>query len=294
MVNAYYPKSADEALRIRHAHPGAQLVCGGTDAMVRKVPAEDVILLGSAADLKDVTREKDGRLLIGAAATYAQLLRNPLLPDILHRCITGIASPAVRSAGTIAGNVCNASPAGDTLPVLYILDAQAVIGRAAEDGTCVFRREPVPEFIKGVRKIDLAPDEIVTGISLDLPSYTDMNHRYYEKVGARKAEAISKVSFAACARTASGAGEDGAPAGTIEAFRVSFGSVGVSALRFPDLEREICGMTVREAAGKRELLLNRYMERIHPISDQRSTAEYRSQVCRNLLGTFLDSLAEDA
>lgn len=278
MVNGYYPTLEREALTLRRTYPDARLIIGGTDAMVAKKEAEHVIFLNQVTEFSAVS-ETDGILSIGASVTYDTLLHRNDIPDLLKQAMIQVASPAIRNSGTITGNICNASPAGDTLPVLYLMDAMIVKSSLSETGELVRVRIPIADFILGVRKIALDPSEIVTSIEIPVSSYQNITKSVFEKTGARKAEAISKLSFAGSVRITDG---------RIEDFRIAFGSVAVTVVRDIQLESEIIGLTLEEYQEKITWIVEEYGKRIHPIDDQRSTAAYRRTVCLNLLRHFLE------
>lgn len=276
MVKGYYPTTIAEALEYRSQAKDALLISGGTDVMVVKKQAPEIILLNGIKEMKEVTYTGD-KIVIGAGVSYRDLLENEQVPQVLKQAMRQIASPAIRSAGTVAGNICNASPAGDTLPVLYALDAKVICSRL-ENGNVVERAVPIKDFILGVRKIALEANEIVTAIEISKASYEDQTKIYYEKVGARASEAISKLSFV---------GMYTLEADKISDIRVAFGSVGVTALRFPEIEEQLKGKTLTEISEHISEYVEAFMANIHPIDDQRSTAEYRCQICRNLIKDFL-------
>ncbi|SKB71204.1 CO or xanthine dehydrogenase, FAD-binding subunit [Lachnospiraceae bacterium] len=278
MVNAYYPESLAEALSVKKEKQNdAVLVMGGSDVMVIHKTAENIIYLSSLAELKTV--EEDGDFLsIGAGCTYAELIEDERVPKVLRDTMREIASPAIRNVGTVAGNVCNASPAGDTLPVLYAMDAVVVVSSAGENGEVIERRIPIEDFILGIRKIDLHPDEIVTRIEIPQASYKGMTKLSHTKVGARKAEAIAKLSFAGICKV-----QDD----KILDIRIAFGSVGITVLRRKDIEEKIVGLSVSELSDKKSEIISEYDAVLHPISDQRSSEIYRRKVCLNLLDEFL-------
>lgn len=303
MVTGHYPTSIEEALSFLEIYPGALLINGGTDVMVVKKEAEHVIFLNQVESLKKVEmveakpievnaikhseqlenvelKEAGSILRIGAGATYDALLKHPLIPEILKQAISQIASPSIRNVGTIGGNICNASPAGDTLPVLYALDAVIVIARQEND-EMIIRKVPIEEFIKGIRKIDLKANEMVIAIEIMRSAYKPINHMVYEKVGARKSEAISKASFVGLAQVEEG---------ILKQIKVAFGAVSITAVRKKVLEASLVGKKVEEIKAEKEAILSQYAEFITPIDDQRSTAEYRKAVCLNLLGAFLEAL----
>lgn len=278
MVTGFYPTTLKDALQQKSQNPDALLISGGTDVMVVKKTSEHIIFLNNIEEIQ-LVEEKTDCISIGAGCCYRDLIANPMVPEMLKKAMRNIASPAIRSAGTLAGNICNASPAGDSLPVLYALDASVVLASWQND-TIVSRKVLVKDFILGIRKIDIKANEIVIAIEIPKNFLEKEPFVYYEKIGARKAEAISKLSFTGAYTLK----ED-----VVEDIRIAFGSVGITALRFHDLEEKLKGKTLFEIEAIRDEIIEDYMARIHPIDDQRSTAEYRCQVCRNLLRDFLSA-----
>ena len=281
MAVGYYPDTLYEALQLRRDLTDTLPVAGGTDAMVSKKSASNIIFLNQMKELQEVrlqNRTEDGVLTIGAAAVYTELLSNDLVPEILKKAVGRIASPAVRNAGTVGGNICNASPAGDTLPVLYALSAVIVTASLSEQDELQIRRMPVEEFILGVRRTALKEKELVTAVEIPVSSYEGMTRIYYEKVGARQADAISKLSFAGLMKA-----EDN----VIRDIRTAFGSVYTTVVRRRELEAGLIGKTLRELGELKQEIADSYGEYIRPIDDQRSTAAYRKKVCMNLLKDFL-------
>ena len=147
MVDTFKPRSLREAVEIlsdiqtdsmsdSKSDSSAIPIAGGTDLMVQKrrwgglVPGFDhpVLLIGHLEELNGVSNSKN-EIRIGSCSTYTALLSHAAVPEMLKLCISQIASPAIRTRGTIGGNICNASPAGDTLPVLYALDASVILSR---------------------------------------------------------------------------------------------------------------------------------------------------------------------
>ena len=278
MVNAVYPESLLDALKIKkETKEQSVLVMGGSDVMVVHKTAPNMIYLNGVGELKN-TEQTDECLRIGAGCTYAELIENDLVPKVFRDTMREIASPAIRNVGTVVGNICNASPAGDTLPVLYAMDAVVVAAAVDDDGQIQERRIPIEKFILGVRKIDLRPDEIVTAVEIPRSSYENMTKLSHTKVGARKAEAIAKLSFTGICKVENGILTD---------IRIAYGSVGVTVLRCRDIEETIVGTPAAELGSKAADILSAYEKVLHPISDQRSTEAYRKKVCLNLLEDFL-------
>ncbi|WP_378955192.1 FAD binding domain-containing protein [Pelosinus sp. sgz500959] len=272
MVKAWNPITLEEALYIKKEHPGAVPYAGGTDWMVNPKANVPLLFLNQIPSLKEVL-EGDITLAIGACSVYADLLQTIAVPEILKSAIRGIAAPAIRNIGTLGGNICNASPAGDSLPALYVLDAQVVLAAISDGGNVKRRKMPVWEFIQGVRKTALRPDELLIKILIPKHSFS---HSYYQKVGARKAQAISKLSFAALANVEQS---------RITEFRVAFGSVGATVVRDQKLEN-----IVSQQSLDVEKVAQVYGDILKPIDDQRSNTVYRKKVCINLLKDFILSI----
>lgn len=286
MVNAFYPETLKDALKVRKETAGKSLIiCGGSDVMVVHKRAENVIFINQIKELQQVTFE-NGALSIGAGAVYSNLLKNESIPSILKDAVSQIASPAIRNVGTVAGNICNASPAGDTLPVLYALNAKVIVASLNDENEICKKEVPVQDFILGIRKIALKDDEIVCAINIEEKEYKNYS-AYYQKVGARQSEAISKASFAALGKVL--ATDDGKK---IEDVKFAFGSVGITVVRLAEYESEIKGLEISDFKQKKNELVEKIMSRVNPIDDQRSTAEYRKRVCQNLLEDFFDGLCD--
>ena len=171
----------------------------------------------------------------------------------------------MRNQATLGGNICTASPAGDTLPALYALGAQAVL--MSRDAVRVL---DVAEFITGPGRTVLEPGEILARVRIPLPDPGAVQH--FEKVGRRRALAISVASLAAVLRLDGDAVRD---------IRLAFGSVGPTVLRCAEAEAWLTGRTLtadnlRHAAGL-------VRSTVRPIDDVRATADYRRQVAGNLV-----------
>jgi CO/xanthine dehydrogenase FAD-binding subunit len=179
---------------------------------------------------------------------------------------------ANQNRGTLGGNIANASPAGDSLPVLLVYDADLILVSLRGE-----RRIPYRTFHTGYKKTLLAPDELIHSIciSRNLKGYIS----YGKKVGARDAQAISKVFLAAMARISNA---------TIEDVRLAAGSVGPVPIRLTGTELALAGRAIDNSLL--DTASKVMAEEIQPINDIRSTAGYRSVVLRNLLGEFLQGL----
>lgn len=257
------PRSLEDAVRHLEADPGLVPAAGCTDLMVRGVEAlhrmDRVIDLLTIPELRGI-REIDGGLEIGATTPFSEIRRSaairsafPALADAAGQ----IGGWQIQNRATLGGNLANASPAGDSLPVLLALDATIVLASAHG-----LREVPYDSFHSGYRKTVLQPGEIVVRIRLPHPPAGTV--QAFRKVGTREAQAISKVVVAMAGRV-----EDG----RIADLRLAAGSVAPTPIRLRAAEDAVRGrapgpetsaLAGREAAGA-----------VTPIDDVRSTAEYR-------------------
>lgn len=269
----------DDALRRLAHEPGAwRLFAGGTDLMVlleaHKLPPGRYLGIWGLPELRGID-VGPGTIALGALTTYTHILQHaglahdcPLLLDAARE--TG--GVATQNRGTIGGNIANASPAADTPPALLVYDAELELASARG-----VRRVPYDRFHTGYKTMDLAPDEIITRVHVTR-AHRDWTTSY-RKVGTRRAQAISKVCFAAGAELRGGVVQD---------VRIAMGSVAPTVVRCRTAEAVLRGQSVTPelmASAQGALLRD-----IAPIDDVRSTAAYRTRVSQNLLGEFLRTL----
>ncbi len=206
-------------------------------------------------------------LCIGALATHSALIRSPLVRrrlPMLAAAASEVGGVQIQNRGTLGGNVANASPAGDTLPVLAAAEAVVVLRSAAET-----RRVPFTTFYTGYRQSVRRPDELIVGF--EIPAVH--GRQWFRKVGTRAAQAISKIVIAGVAPS-TGSGQAG---GTV---KIALGSVAPTVIRATRTEQALAGgASLADAQRMLE-------QEIAPIDDIRSTAEYRRRVASNLLARF--------
>jgi xanthine dehydrogenase small subunit len=279
----FFPASLDELWRLIAAHPDARLFCGGTDLLVwlraRRVDPPALIGLERLGELHTIAAAGD-TVRIGAATSHADLLADPLVTEtlpVLAQALQHLGSPHIRRMGTIGGNLVTASPAGDTLPPLTVLDASVELLSA--DGC---RTLSLHDFINGPGRTALLPGEILSSIVVPLPPPKAFHH--FEKVGLRSALACSVASLAALIERA----QDG----TIHQVRLAWGSVGPTVTRLPEIETDLLGKPLTEATFTAVLPAVRLV--LSPISDVRAGADYRRQVAANLLLRLPEMLSESA
>ena len=272
MRKVFFPRTLDELWPLLESEPGAAIFSGGTDLFVkmRAGSADPGVLIGleRIGELRGIRREGDG-VRIGACTSLKSVLEDPLVRSglkVLETALKALGSPQIRNMGTIGGNVCTASPAGDTLPPLYVLRAEVEIRSAGST-----RRAPIGEFITGPGKTLLGRGEIIAGIRVPAPQGLNLHH--FEKVGQRKALAIAVASLAALMRIS--------PEGVIEEARLAWGSVAPTVVVSVGAEEFLKGKALtlpvlEEAARIAEASF-------FPIDDIRATAGYRKAVAGNLL-----------
>lgn len=271
MARVYLPSSLDVVFRIMSGEPSARLFAGGTDIMVRlplqrtEVP---LVCLEGVSELRGIDESAD-EVRIGAVTTHSELISGSLIGKhfpLLRDAARCIGAPAVRNMGTIGGNVCTASPAGDTLPPLYILGAEVEL-RSLKGR----RRMPICEFISGPGRTQIDPGEVLCAVVIRKDH--GFNFHHFEKVGQRKAMAISVVSFAFAAAV----GEKG----SLSRARCAFGSVAPTVFTSPVLDGLFSGNPISEGLLREAAAIVR--EGISPISDVRASKRYRRRVAGNLL-----------
>jgi CO/xanthine dehydrogenase FAD-binding subunit len=270
------PKDLQSVLRLLAEEPGAwRPFAGGTDLMVlfesAKLPAGKYVSLWGIPELNTVAVTRDA-VTLGALTTYAEVGRHPILRaefPLLCSAAEQTGGVATQNRGTIGGNIANGSPAADTPPALLAYDAE--IELISTRGT---RRVPYDRFHSGYKTMDLAADELIKSITL--PRGRASWIQSYRKVGTRKAQAISKVCFAAAADL------DGQ---TVRDIRVAFGSVAPAVVRCLHAESAMRGGIVSDKLAR--AAAEALAADIAPIDDIRSTAHYRFTVARNLLIQFV-------
>jgi CO/xanthine dehydrogenase FAD-binding subunit len=270
------PASLEDALALLGNEAEAwKPFAGGTDLMVLleagKLPHRNYVNIWPLHELRGI-EITDAHVALGALTTYTEVQANAVLQrefPMLCQAASETGGLAIQNRGTLGGNIINASPAADSPPALLAYDAE--IELVSRNGS---RWIPYEGFHTGYKQMNLRASELLTRIRL--PRNTSEFKHYYRKVGTRKAQAISKVCFAAVASVAGS---------RVTEIRIALGSVAPIVLRCKHTEdairgRELNDDTVRRA---RETLLRE----IVPIDDIRSTADYRLRVAANLLVDFL-------
>jgi CO/xanthine dehydrogenase FAD-binding subunit len=294
------PSSYKEVLELMNTHL-CDILAGGTDVMVKKrnisglAPKfkNETISLFHLGELVYIRSEEDG-LHIGAMTRLESLLKSELVCAPLKAAIEQMASPGIRHVATLGGNIGNASPAGDTLPILYVYNAKVVL-----ESIEARRILPIEDYIIGPGQTRRNSNELIKEIILE---HVDYKGFYYEKVGGRRSDAISKLSFIGLYNRDA--------TNQISDIRLAYGAVYKTIVRDKNLELDLKKyMNEEEARHKENELLSHLVDIIsqnqleevikayeliiQPIDDQRSSAKYRKLCALNLLKSFVNMIGGD-
>ena len=261
------PRSVDEALALlRDRRP--TVVAGCTDILPARrqgQPWGDILDVTELPELRGITQGAQG-WRIGATATWADIAAAPLPPafNALRQAAREVGAVQIQNTGTVAGNICNASPAADGVPPLLVLGAEVEL--ASVTGR---RRLALADFITDIRRTALAPGELV--VALHLPYPPQGAGGAFVKLGTRTSLVISIAMVAAVVRLTQG---------RIAGARLAVGACSPVARRLPEWEAALIGRTPDEAAGLRPDPA--HLAGLSPIDDMRATAAYRLEAVREL------------
>ncbi|MGO1120507.1 FAD binding domain-containing protein [Rhodovibrionaceae bacterium A322] len=274
------PDQLDDALGVLASGP-CRLLAGGTDfyPLLGEDPVfsdhrtDPVMDLSGLAGLRGIARDEvDGRPVwrLGALTTWSDVVKADLPPvfDGLKAAGREVGSLQIQNVGTVAGNLCNASPAADGVPPLLTLEASVEL--SSRQGKRVL---PLAEFITGVRQTARRPEELVTAILV--PDQTADSCSAFLKLGARRYLVIS-IAMVAAVLVPDGAGK-------VASARVAVGSCSAVAQRLPDLEAALCGQSW-SAEALQACVTADHLSLLSPIDDVRGSADYRRDAARELVG----------
>jgi CO/xanthine dehydrogenase FAD-binding subunit len=271
------PRTLNEAVDAL-GEPGAQVLAGGTDfypALGERSISAPVVDITAVREIKGIARERD-YFRIGGGTTWTEVLQTPL-----PRCFGALKSAAreigsvqIQNRATVAGNLCNASPAADSVPPLLALDAQVEL--VSSTG---IRHVPLADFIVGNRKTLRTSSEILTAVIV--PRTAEDAPSAFQKLGARRYLVISIAMVAAVVATDERR--------RVRDARVAVGSCSVRVHRLTGLERALIGAPARPALGA--IASRDHLEALTPIDDVRGTAPYRLDAALTLVRRALDLCA---
>lgn len=273
------PACIEDALAALAARP-LTVLAGGTDfypARVGRLLQEDVLDISRLSALRGISLQGP-EWHIGALTTWTDVLRHPLprLFDGLKLAARAVGGAQIQNTGTVAGNLCNASPAADGVPALLALSAEVEL--ACARGT---RRLPLVEFITGKRTTQRLPDELMTAILV--PARGSGARSTFAKLGARRYLVISIGIVAVTVEP----GEDG----RIGHAAVAVGACSAVAVRLPALEVRLRGRPLTPDLG--DLPRPADLAVLSPVSDVRATADYRRDAVLTLIRRALRGLANE-
>ena len=273
------PTSLPEAVAAL-AHGSLTVLAGGTDfypSRVGKPLTDDILDISAIASLRGI-HDDGGHWRIGATTTWSELIAAELPPlfDGLKLAAREIGGVQIQNAGTIAGNLCNASPAADGVPPLLALDARVEIADIAGSASVA-----LAEFILGNRRTMLRTDQLLSAILIPKPAHPARSH--FAKLGARKYLVVSIVMAAATLELESG---------RVSAARVALGAASEVAQRLPLLEAALIGQQC--AANLGEYAKAEHLASLSPIADIRASREYRLDAGLTLVQRVLNELGARA
>jgi CO/xanthine dehydrogenase FAD-binding subunit len=269
------PKTLDEAVSLLAA-PGGQVLAGGTDfypALGERLPRGLVVDITSLGEIRGISVEA-GHIRIGGLTTWSEVIRTPLPRcfDAFKEAAREVGSVQIQNRGTVAGNLCNASPAADGVPPLLALDAEVELVSAGGR-----RRMPLAQFLAGNRKTMRRADEILAAVLV--PRRMEDAASAFLKLGARRYLVIS-ISMVAVVMQADAAGR-------VAEAHVAVGSCSAKAQRLGDLEKDLVGLAA--AAGIGSAVGAEHLRILSPIDDVRATADYRRDASLMLVQRGLEA-----
>jgi CO/xanthine dehydrogenase FAD-binding subunit len=261
------------------------VLAGGTDLMPQTASGRlrfkpTLMNIRRVPELHGIVRDGDA-IRIGALVTVTELMRDPLVREhfpVLVEAGDHFASDQIRNAATLGGNINNASPAGDMLVPLLVLDAEAELA-AKPNGSIASRRVPLAAYFTGPGRTARAPHELLTGVRVPVPP-RGHRARFY-KFGTRPALDISAISIGLAAVRADG---------VLSNVRVAFGAVAPTPLRAPRTEAVLEGRRLDRAAI--DAAAETAHDEVRPIDDVRASAWYRRELIRNMTRRMLDDVAQ--
>lgn len=273
-MKCYIPKTLEEALEIKSRHD-VMVLAGGSDLMVSHkrtlgiTPKFDkpVMIVRNLPELRRIYINDKGECCIGAGCTSAQIAESPICPWHLRQAASRMGAVALRNSATIAGNIANASPKGDTPGPLYMLDARVKLSSVSGS-----REVLVSDFIVKFRTIDLRPDEMITEVIVPL-SEDDFDYVFWHKVGTRKANAISKITLSQAIKFNAD--------GSVRDYRVAATATGAKTNRSRDVESIVIGKHLTPE------LIEDVVKGFDDVISPRAMPEFRREATRRMIRRFL-------
>ena len=269
------PKTLDEAVSLL-ASAGGQILAGGTDfypALGDRLPPRRVVDITALGEIRGISEGQEW-IRIGGLTTWTEIIRAPLPRcfNALKQAARELGSVQIQNRGTVAGNLCNASPAADGVPPLLALDAQVELASAAGS-----RRMPLGQFLAGNRKTMRRADEILAAVLI--PRRMEDAASVFLKLGARRYLVISISMVAAVVQADE--------AGRVAEAHIAVGSCSATAQRLSKLEKDLVGRPAKAGIGA--VVRPEHLQILSPIDDVRATADYRRDASLTLVQRALEA-----
>jgi len=271
VVKYYIPTSIEDALTMYFNKPDLVPYSGGTDLMVGSAGENnEYLFINHIPELKQVCFDNEF-IRFGSACTFSEIIKNEHSPTILKDACKQVAAPAIRNAGTIGGNIANGSAKADSALIFTVTNSLLRL-RTLENERVI----PLKDFYLGGGKTALKESELIIEV---LMPRQNLSNYYYEKVGARKALSISRVSFAGILDV-----QDG----IIKNCATAFGAVSDIIIRPTEADNILIGKSIDEAKSLKKTYIEALDKAIVPRRGRVST-EFRKDVCMNLIKDFLET-----
>jgi len=269
------PKTLAEAVSLL-ASPGGQILAGGTDfypALGERLPHGRVVDITALGEIRGISVESE-QIRIGGLTTWSEVIHTslPRCFDALKAAAREVGSVQIQNRGTVAGNLCNASPAADGVPPLLALDAEVELASAAGR-----RRMPLAQFIAGNRQTLRRRDQILAAVLI--PRRMEDAASAFVKLGARRYLVISIAMVAAVVQADE--------TGRVAEVHVAVGSCSAKAQRLDELEKDLAGLPAKAGIGR--AVRAEHLNTLSPIDDVRATADYRRDASLTLVRRALES-----
>lgn len=270
-IEQYYnAATVEEAVNLLLAHPGARVISGGSDVLIKiregKFAGTSLVCIRDIEELKGIQKTDSGDIYIGAGTTFSHVTNDPVIQEcipVLGEAVDQVGGPQVRNIGTIGGNVCNGAVSADSAPTLFSLNA--LLHLTGENGKRVV---PIHEFYLGPGRVDLKPGEILTHIEIPKKEYEGY-HGHYVKYSMRNAMDIATLSCSVVSLT-------DPENQVLKDVRITFGVAAPVPYRCKKTEEALKGMPVGEELYQKIEELVR--EEINPRDSWRASKAFRLQI----------------
>ncbi len=264
--------TVDDAIDLLVQNPKAILIAGGTDVLVRlhqcNKDYRQLVDIHNVAELKEISMESDGTIVIGSGATFTEIMTNPLVTEnipVLAEGASTVGGPQVRNSGTIGGNLCNGAPSADSAAPSLVLDAMVVLrGPSGE------RQLPLHNFYQGPGRVDCNQNEIMTALRIAPENYRCWSASYY-KYAMRGAMDIATIGCAAACKLEGGILAD---------LRLAYTVAGPTPLRCWKTEEKVRGKKVDPSVI--DMISDSIMEDLKPRDSWRASKAFREQIIKTL------------